>query len=77
MREVYSLEDAHMSDSVSHNKGFSEVLQELYHLVKPVEQIFCGSHSTLGFSAAMNKKMRHLVAEMKMEEVMQTFMVDL
>ena len=77
VREFYSLVDTHMSDSVSHNKGFSEVLQELYDLEKPAGQIFCGSHTTLGFSAAMNKKMRHLEAEMKMEEVMQTFMVDL
>ena len=77
MREVYSLVDAHMSDSVSHNKGFSEVLQEMYDLEKPAGQIFCGSHTTLGFAAAMNKKLRHLEAEMKMEEVMKTFMVDL
>ena len=77
VREVYSLVDAHMSDSVSHNKGFSEVLQEMYDLEKPAGQIFCGSHTTLGFAAAMNKKLRHLEAEMKMEEVMKTFMVDL
>jgi hypothetical protein len=33
--EIYSLVDTHMTDSNEHNKGFSEVLQELYNLDKP------------------------------------------
>ena len=76
-KEVYSLVDTHMSDSVEHNKGFSVILQELYSLETPAGQYFCGSHTTLGFAAGMNKILRHLEADMKTEQVLKGFMVDL
>ena len=77
VKEVYSLVDAHMTDSVQHNKGFTDILQELYSLEKPAGQLFCGTHTTLGFSSAMNKKLRQLEADMKMDQVLNGFMVDL
>lgn len=77
VEEVYSLVDTHMTDSVDHNKGFAVLLQEMYNLDKPAGQIFCGSHTTLGFASAMNKVMRLLETDMKMEQVLKGFMVDL
>ena len=58
-------------------KGFSKLLAEMYNLESPAGQIFCGTHTTLGFSSAMNKVMRLVEADMKMEEVLKSFMVDL
>ena len=49
----------------------------MYDLEKPAGQIFCGSHTTLGFSSVMNKVMRQVEAEMKMEQVLKGFMVDM
>ncbi|QQP31579.1 Hypothetical protein FKW44_025223 [Caligus rogercresseyi] len=49
----------------------------MYNLETPAGQIFCGTHTTLGFSSAMNKVMRLVEADMKMEQVLQSFMVDL
>ncbi|KAI4826915.1 hypothetical protein KUCAC02_030345 [Chaenocephalus aceratus] len=49
----------------------------MYNLETPAGQIFCGTHTTLGFSSALNKVMRLVEADMKMEQVLQSFMVDL
>ncbi|QQP49861.1 Hypothetical protein FKW44_010670 [Caligus rogercresseyi] len=77
VEDVYKLVDAHMTDSTEHNKGFSKLLAEMHNLETPAGQIFCGTHTTLGFSSAMNKVMRLVEADMKMEQVLQSFMVDL
>ncbi|KAK1878430.1 Dihydroorotate dehydrogenase B (NAD(+)) catalytic subunit [Dissostichus eleginoides] len=61
----------------SHDKSRSNLLAEMYNLETPAGQIFCGTHTTLGFSSAMNKVMRLVEADMKMEQVLQSFMVDL
>ena len=53
---VYSQITVHMTDSMSHNKGFAAILAELHDLDKLAGQIFCGSHTTLGFSNALNKR---------------------
>ena len=76
-KEIYRQVDVHMSDSTQHNKGIAPILAELYDLEKEAGQIFCNTHTTLGFSAAMNKVMRMLEAGMKLEEVVQSFMVNL
>ena len=76
-KDIYSLVDTHMGDSVQHNKGIAGILQEIYSLDTPAGQLFCGTHTTLGFAAAMNKMLRHLEADMKTEQVLQGFMVDL
>ncbi|KAH3709555.1 hypothetical protein DPMN_069019 [Dreissena polymorpha] len=49
----------------------------MYNLETPDWHIFCGTHATLGFSIAMNKMMRLVKAEMNIEQVIQSFMVDL
>ena len=77
VKELYSLVDTHMTDSTEHNKGFAKILAEMYDLEKPAGQIFCGSHTTLGFSYGMNKVMQQVEAEMKMEQVLKGFMVDM
>ena len=76
-KDIYSMVDTHITDSTEDNKGISSCLAELYDLDKPAGQIFCNTHTTLGFSAAMNKVMRKIEASMKLEEVVKTFMVDL
>ena len=51
------------------------VLAEVYDLDKKAGQLFCSSHTTLGMLAVMNKILRLLEAEMKMDELVQGFMV--
>ena len=76
-KEIYKLIDTHITDATGHNKGLAEVLAEMYDLDKKAGQLFCSSHTTLGMSSAMNKFLRLLEGEMKMDELVQTFMVDL
>ena len=76
-KEVYSLVDVHMADSTAHNKEIASCLAELYDLDTPAGQIFCNTHTTLGFAAGMNKVLRLVEAGMHLEEVVKTFMVDL
>ena len=77
VEEVYKMIDTHITDSTEHNKGFANILAEMYDLEKPAGQIFCGTHTTLGFSSAMNKVMRLVESEMKLETLVKSFMVDL
>ena len=78
VEEIYTLVDTCITDSTEHNKGFDELLAaEMYNLEKPAGQLFCGTHTTLGFSSAMNKVVRMLEAERKMDQVLKGFMVEL
>ena len=76
-KEVYNMVDVHMTDSTAHNKEIASCLAELYDLDTPAGQIFCNTHTTLGFSSGMNKVLRLVESGMHLEEVVKTFMVDL
>ena len=75
VRDIYSMVDTHMTDSTQHNKGFADLLAELYDLESPAGQLFCGSHTTLGFSSGMNKVVAAVERDMKVEQVISKFMV--
>ena len=75
VEDIYKLVDTHMTDSTSHNKGFAALLAELYNLDEPAGQLFCGSHTTLGFSSAMNKVVKMIETDMKVETILSKFMV--
>ena len=77
VEEVYKLVSTHMSDSVEHNKGFNKILQEMYSLEEPAGQLFCGSHTTLGFSSAMDKLVSAIEEDMKISHITSKFMVGL
>ena len=49
----------------------------MYDLDRPAGHLFCSSHTTLGMASAMNKVMRVLEAEMGLDKLVQSFMVDL
>ena len=76
-KEVYGKVDCHMTDSVGHNKGINLELQSLYDLDKPAGQLFCGSHTTLGFSSVLNKKISQIETDMKVDQVISKFMVSM
>ena len=75
VEEIYKHVDAHITDSTEHNKGFNAILQEMYGLDSPAGQLFCGTHTTLGFSSALNKTVRTVECDMKIENVLAGFMV--
>ena len=77
VEEVYSMVSTHMTDSVEHNKGINKILQEMYNLDEPAGQLFCGSHTTLGLSSAMDKIVSMIEEDMKLSNITSKFMVGL
>ena len=74
-KEIYQKIDFHMTDSVAHNKGIAKELSDLYSLDTVAGQLFCGTHTTLGFSSSMNKTVSMIEKDMKVEQVLSQFMV--
>ena len=77
VEELYQTVDCHMTDSTKHNKGIADVLKDLYNLDKKAGQIFCGTHTTLGFSREMNRITSMIEKDMKLEQILAHFMVDI
>ena len=67
--------DTLLTDSVEHNKGVNEILAKLYDLDTAPGQIFCGTHTVLGFSDKMDKMVSFIETKMKLETVLAKFMV--
>ena len=75
--DIYNVVDTHITDSTEHNKGFAKILAELYNLDTPAGQLFCGTHTTLGFSSAMCKMVSSVERNMKLENIISHFMVNI
>ena len=67
--------DTLMTDSVKHNKSVNTILASLYSLDTIPGQIFCGSHTVLGFSDKMDKIVSKIEENMKLELIVTKFMV--
>ena len=74
VRELASQVDTLLTDSTEHNKGVNVIIQELYDLDKPAGQIFCGTHTTLGFSNSMNSVVLKVELKMGLDKVLSKFM---
>ena len=72
--EVAGQVDTLLTDSTEHNKGVNVLIQELYELDKPAGQIFCGTHTTLGFSNAMNSTVLRVELKMGLDKLLSGFM---
>ena len=75
--DIYKLIDTHMMDSTEQNKGFAQLLADLCNLETASGQLFCGTHTTLGFSTAMCKMVSAIERDMKLENILAHFMVDI
>ena len=75
VKELLEQVDVLFTDSVDHNKGVNFILQEMFDLDKPPGQLFCGTHTCLGFSNAQNKVVTEVESKMKLETVLSQFMV--
>ena len=73
--DIYKVINAHITDSTDHIKGFAKILADLYNLDTPAGQLFCGTHTTLGFSPSMCKRVSAVEASMKLDKIMAHFMV--
>ena len=74
VKELADQVDTLLTDSTEHNKGVNIILQELYQLDKPAGQIFCGTHTTLGLSNAMNTTVLRIELKMGLDKLLSKFM---
>ena len=75
VKELMEQLDTLMSDSVEHNKGVNMIVQDMFDLDKAPGQLFCGTHTCLGFSNSQNKMVMEVERKMKLETVLSKFMV--
>ena len=52
-------------------------MKDLYSLDKPAGHLFYGTHTTFGFSSALNEKMKLLEGDMRVDHFFAGFMVGL
>jgi hypothetical protein len=76
-KELYKMVDVHMTDSTEHNKGIADALAEIYDLDSSAGQIFCGSHTTLGFAREMNQVVSMIEKDMSLDAILAHFMVEM
>ena len=74
VQELAGQVDTLMTDSTEHNKGVNVLLQQLYELDSLPGQLYCGTHTTLGFSNAMNSVVMKIELDMGLDKVLNTFM---
>ena len=77
VEDLAAMVDTLITDSVEHNKGVNQILADMYDLDKAPGQLFCGSHTVLGFSNAMNQVVMKVELKMGLDKVLAGFMVGL
>ena len=76
-KQLYKQVDAHMTDSVSHNKFLSEDLPKLLELDHKAGQLFCSTHTNLGFFSSLNSSIHEIELEHGLSHIMDGFVVEI
>ena len=74
--EIYDRVDVHITDSTAHNKGLAAAVAEKFGRESPAGQIYCTTHTALGFDRAMEKVANAVETEIGMENLFQAFLID-
>ena len=77
VQDLYKVMDLHLTDSVSHNKFLSEEIPKLFDLDHKVGQIFCTTHTNLGFSRSMNSSVAMIEDQIGVNNILGGFMVQI
>ena len=75
--DLYKVMDLHLTDSVSHNKFLSEEIPKLLDLDHKTGQIFCTTHTNLGFSRSMNSSVAKIESKLGVGNILGGFMVQI
>ena len=70
---LYSAVDVHMTDATAHNKGLSTKLAEKFSREVEAGQIFCDTHTVLGFDRSMIKVINSIEENMGMQTLFKSF----
>ena len=75
--DLYKIMDLHLTDSVSHNKFLSEEVSKLFDLDHKTGQIFCTTHTNLGFARSMNSSVAMIENQIGVNNILGGFMVQI
>ena len=75
--ELYKQVDLHLTDSVSHNKFLFEDVPKLFNLDHKVGQIFCATHTGLGFCRSLNSSIHIIEDKVGINNVLDGFIVQI
>ena len=75
--EIYKNVDQHLTDSVGHNKKISEDVSELFNLDTIAGQIFCSTHTNLGFCKTLNDAIHQIEEKHGINTFSSSFLVDM
>ena len=67
--------DVLMTDTTSHNKGLGENLAKLFNLDTVIGQLFCSTHTNLGFCRSMNESIKEIEIKIGVENILEGFLV--
>ena len=70
---LYNTVDVHMTDATAHNKGVTAILANEFHREVEAGQIFCGTHTVLGFDRSMIKVINSIEENMGMQTLFKSF----
>ena len=71
---LYNAVDVHMTDATAHNKGVSTILAEKFNREVEAGQIFCDTHTVLGFDRSMKKVITSIEESMGLQTIYNSFM---
>ena len=74
--DLYKTVDVHMTDATAHNKGLNKILAKKFNRENVAGQIYCDSHTVLGFDRIMMKVINTVEETMGMQNIFNSFMVD-
>ena len=66
-----------MTDATAHNKGISKILAKTFNREDEATQIFCDSHTVLGFDRSMAKVIKSIEDSMGMQSIFNSFLLDI
>ena len=75
--ELYRCIDLHLTDSTSHNKYLSEDVPKLFDLNHKPGQIFCSTHTGLGFCASMNDSISEVERKHGINTILDGFVIEI
>ena len=75
--DLYRNVDVHLTDSTAHNHGVTEIVAHKLDREVPAGELFCTTHTVLGFDNAMTKVIKKLEENLDAHKLSQNFLVDI
>lgn len=76
VEELYATIDAHMTDSIAHNKGLATKSTEKMGREHPADQLFCNPHTAFRFDQGFEAIINTTEMEIGMDNIFSSFLLE-